>query len=528
MSGENPWLPGFDISPLSIIRMLWKRKWIVALIWLAVTPIGLVVVQRMRPLYKAEALILVDSQKIPESFVSSTVRSDVQDRFATITKQIQSSSQLNAIIESFNLYPEERQKRFQEEVLVMMRRDITITPEKGAFRVGYQGPDPVIVARVANRIANLYIEENFKHREIQAEGTSEFLEAQLTEAKKRLDEMEAAVSSYKLRHNGELPQQENSLNGMLNRLQVELEANRDAINRAQESSVMLENAISMAEQTMAAQMRPAETLPGAAAPAVAVVNPVSEARPVPPRKSEALQAQLETLRIRYSEDHPDVKRLQWELGQARKQEAKVTVENAASAAPAEVAPVQRPAAASLTARTNPELARTQERIESLRTQLGVAKREMEHRKGEQKRILADIAVHQSRVNRLPIREQEMAQITRDYEIAKVHYRSLLDKKISAAMSTDMERRQKSERFTIGDPAHVPGKPFRPNRPLLYGVCCVAGLLLGLVVAMGKEFREGKLLGEWQLPRTVPVLARLPEIEPRGAKVHRFFPWRLTT
>src|SRR5262245_42891383 len=98
MSGENPWLPGFDISPLSIIRMLWKRKWITALIWIAVTSIGVVVVQRMHPLYKAEALILVDTQKIPEKFVSSTVNTDVQDRFATITKQIQSSSQLNAII----------------------------------------------------------------------------------------------------------------------------------------------------------------------------------------------------------------------------------------------------------------------------------------------------------------------------------------------------------------------------------------------------------------------------------------------
>jgi uncharacterized protein involved in exopolysaccharide biosynthesis len=179
------------------------------------------------------------------------------------------------------------------------------------------------------------------------------------------------------------------------------------------------------------------------------------------------------------------------------------------------------------ARPNPELSRAQERVESLRSQLTVARREMEHRKGEQKRILADIGVYQNRVSRLPIREQEMAQITRDYEIAKVHYRSLLDKKISAAMATDMERRQKSERFTIGDPARVPGKPFRPNRPLLRALCCVAGLLLGLVVGMGKEFREGKLLGEWQLPRTVPVLARLPQIEPKGAKVHRF-PWRLTT
>lgn len=502
------------------MRMLWKRKWIIAAVWLAVTAAGVAVVRRIPPLYKAEAVILVDSQKIPENFVSSTVRSGVQDRFATITQQIQSSTQLNAIIESFNLYAQQRQKRFPEEILEMMRKDITITPERGwsggpgAFRIGYQGPDPVIVARVANRIANLYIEENFKHREVQAEGTSEFLDAQLSEAKKRLDELEAAVSSYKLKHNGELPEQENALNGRLARLQIELEANRDAINRAQESSVLLENAVSMAEQTLAAQMRAAERAAGAASSAP------EAARPLAARRSELLQAQLESLRVRYSEEHPDIKRLQLELAQARKlEEAKAAVENTTLPAAA-----GRPGSAP-PARTNPEVAQAQERLQSLRSQLAVARREMEHRSREQQRILSDIALYQNRVSRLPIREQEMAQITRDYEIAKAHYRSLLDKKISAQMATDMERRQKSERFTLGDAARVPAKPFRPNRRLLYAASCVLGLMLGLAAGLGPELRQGKLLGEWQLPRTVPVLARLPQID-IPAKAGRF-PWRMS-
>jgi hypothetical protein len=136
---------------------------------------------------------------------------------------------------------------------------------------------------------------------------------------------------------------------------------------------------------------------------------------------------------------------------------------------------------------------------------------MENRRNEQRRILADIATHQSRIGRLPVREQEMAQITRDYESAKLHYKSLLEKKISADMAADMERRQKAERFTIADPARVPGKPSRPNRTMLQAMGSIAGFAFGIVLALGREVRRRALLGDWQVPAGVPVIARLPEI-----------------
>ena len=254
-----------EFSPLSVARMLWKRKYSIVLIWVAVSALGVYQVKRIPAVYSAEALVFIDSQKIPEKYVSSTVSTDVQSRFDSITQQILSRTRLTQIIRDFDLYHEERKVRYPEEILDLMRKDITITPVKGwrgiqpgAFRVAYEGRNPVIVAGVANRIANLYVEENLKTREVQAEGTSEFLEAQLKDAKKGLDEMEAAVSAFKARHNGELPQQENALASALSRLQVELEANRDALNRAQESKVLLENSLSMAQETLGVQQRALE------------------------------------------------------------------------------------------------------------------------------------------------------------------------------------------------------------------------------------------------------------------------------
>jgi putative tyrosine kinase-like protein len=111
-----------------------------------------------------------------------------------------------------------------------------------------------------------------------------------------------------------------------------------------------------------------------------------------------------------------------------------------------------------------------------------------------------------------VREQEMAGITRDYEISKMNYKALLDKKLAAEMALDMERRQKSERFTVIDAAKVPEIPIKPKRPLLYGAGVGASLVIAFLFGFVREARQNVILGEWELPADCVVLARLPYIE----------------
>jgi polysaccharide biosynthesis transport protein len=499
------------LSPLSIVRMLWKQKLTVTLAWVAVAGFVAFQAKRIPAIYKADALVLVDSQKIPDRYVSSTVVSDAQDRLATISLAILSNGQLQKIIDEFGLYRTQRKTRFTEEVLDMMRRDLTVLPERAwtgrtaSFRVGFQGPDPVLVARVANRLADVFVSENSKSREVQAAGTSEFIDAQLQEAKRKLDELEAAVSQYKVKHNGELPQQEASINGMLGRLQVELEANRDAINRAQQQKVSVQDSLSVAEdavRVMESELRPAAP---AATPAPA---------PGPKKGSEIIEERLNEARLHYSEKHPDVVRLRNQLAQARSAEA------SAGAPPADGAAAKVSSVAPTPAPPSQEVAQARSRLSTLRSQLTVANQELANREVEQRRIVADIENNQRRVGALPLREQEMSQITRDYEISKANYRNLLDKKINAAMASEMEVRQKSERFTVADPARVPARPFRPRRELYYAAGCLLGLAAGLALGFGKELRSATLLGEWELPVGVPVVGRLPfiKIAPNSSSV----------
>src|SRR6266404_5930135 len=212
---------------LSIVRMIWKRRFLALFTTAVLSGAALTAVYLWPANYRAEALILVDSQKIPEKFVSPTVSAELQDRLATISQRILSNTRLQKIIQSFKLYETERKTHVEEEILEMMRNDIKVTPEKGwaqnrpgAFRVSYEGRSPAVVAAVANQLSNLFIEENLRAREVEADGTSDFMKSQLEGARKSLDEQEAKVSKFKQMYAGELPQQESALVQELNRLQV--------------------------------------------------------------------------------------------------------------------------------------------------------------------------------------------------------------------------------------------------------------------------------------------------------------------
>ena len=517
--------------------MFWKHKLLCALVWAIITVSGAAVVYRLSNVYQADAVILVESQRIPEKLVAPTINDDLKDRLSSLSQQILISTRLLEIVTKFDLYHEQRGSRTQEEIIEMMRADIGTQLETSwakkadsrpsAFRVTYEGPNPTVVAQVANQLATLFIDENIQAREVQAAGTSEFLASQLDAAKLRLEEQESKLGEYKLKFNGQLPQQENALIAAASQLQVRLQGITQEIDRAEQTRTMQETALASAQASEAAISQLFEQL-NSPAPAQAIASASGE----PVKTSERLQQELERLLLVYTDQHPDIKKLRDLIPLARKEEEKK--ENA----PEKAAPGSGPADSATKApgeessvsmivtlpkirneralQLSEALIRSKEEAEKLKTQQGLAVKEISALKDEQKSVQTRLDSLQRGIGRLPIREQELASINRDYEISKANYQSLLDKKLSAEMATDMERRQKAERFTIIDPARVPEKPVKPNRPLLYALCSFGGLLLGIASAMGRELKTNAILGEWELPKGVPVLGRIPRIVPAVA------------
>jgi polysaccharide biosynthesis transport protein len=518
-----------EIHPLSVIRILWKKKLVTAVIWMAGSIITYLVVRSIPAVYTATATVLVDAQKIPERFVASTVNADLQDRIQTITSEIESSARMKKIVDDYNLYPVARKKMGQEEIMDKMRTDITIAYVKGwakdrpgAFTVTYQGTNPDVVSQVTNAIAELYVKQNLINRNENAAGTAEFMKTELDEAKKRLDTLETAVSEYKVKHNGELPEQGTAIANRLSRLDVGLKNDREAIERDQAGVTTLTSTLEVAEATLAAVSTPR---PAAPAMQASPGNPNLGGPPMlrPPTRVEVLRAKLEDLLAHHTEEWPDVKRTRAELDVEIKREAQV----AAAAPPPVLIPVPVPPSAkpgpeddgSKSAHAVPQGAReaaeitaARERVTSLKAQIASANQDIQKRTDDEPLIQKEIEKLQSTLEGLPLREQEMASLSRDYETSKANYSALEAKKISADMATDLEDRQKAENFKVLNTATPPSRPDKPNRPLFDVIGSGLSFFIGLLLAIAMELRRNTLLGEWELPKGTPVLGRLPYID----------------
>ena len=94
-------------------------------------------------IFRSDTLILVVPQRVPESYVRSTVTTRIEDRLQSISQQILSRTRLERIIQDFNLYADERRTGIMEDIVEQMRKDISIQVVKGdAFRVSYIGREP--------------------------------------------------------------------------------------------------------------------------------------------------------------------------------------------------------------------------------------------------------------------------------------------------------------------------------------------------------------------------------------------------
>ena len=484
---------GLEFPPVArtILRAAWRQRRYAALTAAALVSVSALTLAIWPRDYRAEATILVAPQNVPEQYVGSVATANVQERLAAISKQVLSAPRLEKLIETHHLYTRQRRFRTHEEILELMRRDIDITLERswnqyspGSFRIQYTGETPQLAADVTAQIGSFFIEENYRTREDNAAGTSEFLSESIARTRTDLDKLEARLADYKRTHPGQMPQQEAGL-------QMELAAAERSMQTAEDGIFQGRQALAETESLLLALEGFTKPLPAAPAPA--------QAAPPEPKdpETERLRAQLSALELQYRAQHPDVVRAR-QLLEAREKQLKDRPPAVAAARSPATTTTADWAAADLAGRLSMLRLRRRQLAESIDR----AEKDRERYAGEASRLRAQIAS-------LPVNEQELAALLRDYETLRTHYHSLLDKRFSAELAADLERRQKAERFVMLDPPRVPEKARGPSRWLLLAMLGVLSVTTAVAFSIARDARRQPLLGAWELPGSVPVLARLP-------------------
>ena len=489
-------IPGKSYTPEVVLQAIWRRKWLVLVPFVLVSVTTVAVTRRLPNRFRAETLILVVPQQIPESYVQPTVRVRLEDRLASFNQQILSRTRLEQIVREFDLYPLERQTQLMEDVIERMRtQDIGVqTTGPGGrqgsaptFRISYSGRDPRTVMRVAERLASLFIDESRRDRSALAEGTNQFLETELQEARNRLIEQEKRLEAYRQQHAGELPSQLNSNMQAIQNIQMQLQALSQSIVQDKDRRLMVDR--------MLAEV---EALPPIPAAAPVTARPGAESSVPAAQQLEDAREQLKALEFRLKPTHPDLARMKRVVARL---EQKAEAEALQQPLSPDLAPVH----------ANPQELQRQARIRDLTAEREALPRRIAAKEAQEAKLRESLSSYQSRIAGVPARETELVELTRDYETFRQIYTGLLTKNENARASANLEGRQMGEQFRLLEPARLPERPISPNRPQMYTMGALGGLALGLGLALLLDYRDRTLRTEADLigAFALPVLALVP-------------------
>jgi succinoglycan biosynthesis transport protein ExoP len=456
------------------------HRWMIYFLALTLTAVSVIGISLLPDVYQATTTILVDSQKVSDELIPASVKSELTERLQNISQEVLGSTHLQRVMDENNLYPKLRKSMSTDQLLEYMRSQIQITVKRASgsgpasFSITYEGRDPFLTAKVTRELAAEFVNWNLNSRSALTENTAAFLDNRLATAQNELKRQETQVREFKMRHLGEMPEETQSNIAQLSQLRASFSANNDTLNRLEQERIELEE------------------LPQTAHVAQLVPMPISDRARLQEERVRA-ENRLTELRRRYMPKHPEVLEAEQALERIDRQIAGLPPDKDPTLAAKQDKPEITAAAARLSA-----IARETRRLEE-----------------EQTRMQLQTAALQAKLDAVPLREQQYADLTRGYDIAKEQYRSLLTKKYSAEMAADLERKHGDENFTVLDAARIPERPFRPNRKLLLASAFLGSWIVPIVLVVGKDQMLTTVKTERHLQKilgpSVLILATIPAV-----------------
>ena len=481
-----------------------KRRRSAMLITLGILVIVTVMVTFLFPAtYRSTATILIEQQEIPQDFVRSTITTFADQRLQVIQQRVMTYANLFQIIDQFDLYPEMLERKPREVVLEEIREAISldiisadvIDPRSGrptqatiAFNVSFDHESPGLSHKVAQKIMDLFLEENIKQRTQKAKEATSFLEEEADKLEQQIAELEEELAEFKKGNVEKLPELVSMNITLMDRTDQEIKRIDQQMRTLKERKIYLESEL--------AQMDPAEALYSEQGDRLLGTGD----------RLKVLRIQLAQVSGVYSEDHPDILRLKREIkaleaeegvgGESSKdirtelqvlrqqlQEAQLKYSSDhpdVKALERSVRSMEQALAASSGAPAYPQRSEISNPAYSqLLAQLEAANAEIGSLKVSRASLQAKIGTLERRLLESPEVERKYRALAREYDTASAKYVDVKAKLSEAKIGESLEMGKQSEKFTVIEPPLFPQQPVSPNRPAI--------LLLGILLSAAFAF-----------------------------------------
>jgi polysaccharide biosynthesis transport protein len=450
-------------TPHDVLAVMKRRKALGLAVTGAALAVGIVVALAIPSEWSATSVVQIEPRRLPADFFPAQSVTSFEERMRTVKHGVLARPVLERVIRETDYAPnlrddmDEAVSRLRRSIEVRLEGEVAGGPPGLLFVVEVRGKDRDKVAKAADLLPRVYAEMTREVLAAQARSLRETLEKQAAALGKTLSEHEGRILAFKLAHQTELPET--------------VETNARAMSRVQALMDMRLGAVADARRRRAdllAMIPEALSVPGMAETGLDVA-----------------QRKLEAARAAYSPDHPDVKRAEREYQEAL-------------------------------ARRNAELARY--RTERMDEQLKRIDGEVAEHKAAIAELRKELDGYQERVEKAPGRGQELAALSRDYDVLKAKYVSTVSRRADATAAEQLLAVDAPSMFRMIEAPVTPNGPSAPDRFRLFALALLASIAAGLGAAGIAEWLDPSLRGPEDAGALgVPVLAAVPRIVPRQGR-----------
>jgi polysaccharide biosynthesis transport protein len=493
---------------IDIVRR--HRGWIFGPVFAALV-VSVVVAFLWPDTYISKATIRVVPPEVPENLVASNVNMDITGRVNSLAQTILNHATLTGIINREGLYKKELARLPLDDVIENMKRnDIHVAAvqqslnsqvkqQYPAFEITFAYSNRMVAQKVVLALEAQFLEENVKETSRQTRSTTQFLQDEWEKAKKRLNAIDQALSEFRAKNLGRLPEEQQANYQSLTTMQGQMLNLNTAMSRVNQEKLIYEGQLRTYRDQLSSLKDPNAN--------DKVEQKKNEKLAEKDREISLLEDNLTAARERYRETMPDVQRLAGLLAQAKKQRDTLAKEE--DSKKPDTTAAHTPSAQFLKEQRDYD-----GEIKKMESVIAAKDLEMEEYKKQATQLAGTIKSYQARIEASPVGIKDYDALIRERDLAKKDYEDLDHRRTSSEQSTALVSRQSAEHLEEVDPPTLPINPSEPKRYVIVAIGTALGLIAGLCLAGAREMKDTALknLKDVRAYTQLPVLGSIPLLE----------------
>jgi len=434
---------------LNFLKAIEKYRWYAVIITWTIAVLGWAVVLRLPSQYEATARVYVDTQSILKPLLSGMTTLPNLDQQVTFMRHtLISRPNVERLMRMVDLDVKAKDTKEHEKMVDDLISKIRIggTERDDIYTLSFVSDNPKLGKDVVQSLLTIFVEGSFGGKKQDSEKAVQFIDDQIKAYEDKLQAAENAMKEFKIKNMGLLPRDGGDFSGQLAAASDQLNQARLELAEAEQARNAIRSQIS-GEPTKSGKTGEIIDIP--------MTDPELEGRIATAQKN------LDTLRLQYTEQHPDIVANRRLLEQLLAQKADLAKQKKRGGDPgAGYSPMLQ--------QLSVALSQAEARVASMRTRVA----EFSDR----------VARLRTQSTAVPEVEAQMAQLNRDYQVNKENYQKLVERRESARLSGDLSSATDMLTFRVIDPPTVPSLPSGPNRLRLFSLVFGGALAAGIAVA----------------------------------------------